>query len=189
MFELKTFTSSDKYIRFNQNSIKDFLGSKSFKLLLENGLFKTKMIREYNATLDIQRLVGCLYSDITSMEMHHINKDKSDNHFTNIVPLESEVNKHIDSLPLNELIEFGKQKHKEWEQRINKKKRDTVANNPYLIIDILSNSINKTAVAIHKLFRKEIKSIKTIRNILNTYFYKEDFLQYLQRNKISIFDS
>ena len=159
------------------------------KLLLENGLFMSKKDRTYNAPISMQRLVGCLYSDITGMEMHHINKDKTDNSFINLVPLESDINKSIDSLPEEEMIEFGRQKHKEWEELINKKKRDTVANNPKLILDILSIGINKTAVAVLKLFKKKIKSIKTIRNILNTFFYKEEFLKYLKKNRISIFDN
>ena len=87
------------------------------------------------------------------------------------------------------MLDFGKQKHQEWVQKINKSKRDTLANNALLIIDILSSSINKTAKAVHKIFKSKIKSIKVIRKILNTYFYAEEFLKYLKNNKINIYDN
>ena len=189
MFELKTFTTIDKYIRFNQNSLKDFLWGKSFKTMLKNGLFMTKKDRTYNASISIQRLVGCLYSDITGMEMHHINKDKTNNTLYNLVPLESDVNTSIDSLPFNEMQEFGRKEHQKWIKSFNKKRRNTVANNPLLIIDILSNSIGKTTKAVHTMFKKKIKSIKVIRNILNIFFYAEEFLKYLEKNNISIYDN
>ena len=189
IFELKTFTGKDKYIKFNQNSLKEFLGKKSFKNLLKNGLFMNKKDRKYNAANSLQRLVGCLYSNITGLEMHHINKDKTNNAFCNIVPLESNLNKSIDSLPTDKMLKFGENMHQEWVKEINKKNKNTLSNNDSLILEILSNSIGKTAKAIHKIFKGKIKSIKVIYRILNTYFYTEEFLRHLKSNKINILDN
>ena len=103
LFELETYKYKDDYIRFNQNSLRNFLGKKSFRAMLKNGLFMTKKNRTYNASIPIQRLIGCLYSDITGLEMHHINKDKLNNSFVNLVPLNSDVNTKIDNLPKNQM--------------------------------------------------------------------------------------
>ena len=189
MFELKTFSASDGYIRFNQNSLKDFIEPKSFNMLLKNGLFKSKKDRTYNAQISIQRLVGCFYDDITGMDMHHINKNKSDNRFVNLVPLDGDTNKRIDSLPTEEMIQFGKTKHNEWVKQINKKKRSTLSENYLLIYDILSHSIGKKVKEVHRLFKDKIKSIKVIGKILKTYYYKENFLKYLELNNIDIYGS
>lgn len=189
IFELKTFTASDGYIRFNQNSLKNFIEPKSFKALLKNGLFKTKKDRTYNAPISVQRLVGCLYGDITGMDMHHINKNKSDNRFMNLVPLDGDTNKRIDNLPTDEMIQFGETTHQEWVQQINKKKRNTLSENPLLILDILTHSIGKKQKDVHRQFRDKVKSIKIIRKILKTYYYKENFIFFLKHNNINIYSN
>lgn len=189
MFELKTFISNDKYIRFNQDSLKNFLSKKCFDELLKKGLFMTKIPRMYNAVISLQRLIGCLYSNITDMEMHHINKDKLNNKLDNLVPLEKELNISIDSLPFEEMLKVGQNRHQEWVKEFNKSSRHTLANNDFLIFEILSNSIGKTAKAVHKIFIDKIKSIKIIYEILNKYFYTEDFLKYLKDSDINVCDN
>lgn len=186
IFELKVDIYSDNYVRFNQNSLKYFLGEKCFKKLLQNGLFKTKKERNYNATTSIQRLVACLYSDITDKEIHHINKDRLDNRFINLVPLDSDTHAEMNNLSGEELLKQGNIKHKEWVERINKQPRKTLSKNSLLIIEILSNSITKTVKELHKQFKNKIKSIKVLRKIVNTFFYNEEFLTYLKDTKINI---
>lgn len=186
MFELKVDIYSDNYVRFNQDSLKEHLEKKSFKKMLQNGLFKSKKVRNYNATTSIQRLVACLYGDITGMEIHHINKDRLDNRFINLVPLDSDTHAEINNLSGEELLRQGNLKHKEWVERINKQPRKTLSKNHLLIIEILSNSVTKTTKELHKQFKNKIKSIKVLRNIVKTFFYNEEFLTYLKDNKINI---
>lgn len=189
MSELKVDIYRDNYIRLNQDGLKEILGEKIFKKLLQNGLFKSKKKRDYNARTSMQRLVACLYANITGFEIHHINKNKSDNRFVNLVPLDGDTNKRIENLPTEEMIQFGETKHNEWVEQINKRKRSTLSENSLLIYDILSHSIGKKVKEVHRLFKDKIKSIKVIGKILNTFFYKENFLKYLKLNNIDIYGS
>lgn len=179
---------SDGYIRLKSDNISKNISKKIYKKLLDNGLYMLKKDnRTLNTYLALHRLIACLYGDISNLTIHHIDKDKTNNNIENLVPMSQEMNTWLDSLNYNKMLEIGKKEHKEWINRI-RKKNDNLANNPYIQFEILVKALNKPVKEIYLHFKKKIKNIQTIRNIINYFYHVEEFVQWLKCSYINVFE-
>lgn len=188
LIELDIIEYSDGYLRIKSNNITKEINSKLYDKLLDNGLYMTrKENRKLNTYLALHRLVACLYGDITGLTIHHIDKDKSNNNIENLVPLEQEVNTSLDSLEYNKMLTIGQQKHKEWIKSIERCNK-TLASNPYIQFEILIKSLGYSVNEIYLKFKKKIKNIQTIRNIINYFYRLNEFIIWLKINDKKLFD-
>lgn len=180
--ELKTFLNPKGYIVFNSNSLKQITGDNVYKKFLKKGLFATynKQRAEQSRT-SIQRLVACLYDDVKGFDIHHINKDKENNQINNLVPLDSYTNKKIDNYPYKKMVKFGKEEHDKWFNKINKPKRNSLASNPCLQLEIIEYLINHSSKEALMIFKNKISNIKTIREIDNFFYYKTEVLKEIKQ--------
>ncbi len=187
VIELDIIEYNDDYIRLKSDNISKNISKKTYKYLLNNGLYMTKKDnRTLNTYLGLHRLVACLYGDISNLSIHHIDKNKKNNSIENLVPMNQEFNTSLDSLEFSQMLKIGQEEHKKWIKNTNKK-NNSLANNSYLQFEILTNSLNTSIQKIYSNIRKKFKNIQTVRNIINYFYHLKEFIIWLKYNDIGTF--
>ena len=170
IIELKFFSNNSNYLVCPLSELSQ-LPNRIKKLILKQGLFMTeKADREkYNPLITLHRLV--------------IDKNKRNNHISNLFPITQEENNKYELLEEQEQVKIGKDQYKKFIQKQNHIKlnrRNTLSNNNDLQKDILLFSVDNSIKRVIKKFRTKIKTPQTIRNIIHYYFYAEAFINWLK---------
>ncbi len=184
IIELKFFSNNSNYLVCPLSELSQ-LPNRIKKLILKQGLFMTeKADREkYNPLITLHRLVCCIKYNIKNLTIHHIDKNKRNNHISNLFPITQEENNKYELLEEQEQVKIGKDQYKKFIQKQNHIKlnrRNTLSNNNDLQKDILLFSVDNSIKRVIKKFRTKIKTPQTIRNIINYYFYAEAFINWLK---------
>lgn len=180
----KAIYNKNGYMVFNIKELKEKIPKKCFNKLLNRGLFKNKKKREYNTFTSIHRLVYCINDNCIDKEIHHINKDKSNNTEMNLVSLTGKENKEMEQIKdSKEFKKIGfkiKDKKEEEKEKKIKKKKSYKANNDKLQMEIIKYAINHTTKETIKRYKKFIRTPQKIREIINFYYFKGEFLEWLK---------
>ena len=179
-----------KYIVFDKRDFSMPVPDVYMKKLYKQGLYMASTNYD-SALMAIHRLVACLSYNLNGMEVHHINKNKSNNCLENIVPTPKEVNRTIEICfkDMDDLLEIGRrlkkfQKPQKFD-RLQQKQKITVGRNERLHLRIIEYGIEHTITAtIIKKFKKLIKTPQTIRDILNYFFYRKEFIQWMKNENV-----
>lgn len=169
------------YETFNRSALKKFLPKRAFQLLLNNGLYESyeAKISKYDNLTSIHRLNACLYTNISGLEIHHNNKNKSCNRITNLTPVEKDFHDKLDKLPEPEFTEVTGKLHNEFKKNLLKPKRNTLPNRDEIVFEVLIllwKGFSPVEI-VKKLDRKIHKS--KIYEIKQYYFYLSEFMDYL----------
>ena len=187
---LKVCDVNAKYIKTRR----DYIISKRsdiFQTLVKQGFYfsQEKAYGQYNSTCLIHRLTACLYENITGLEIHHNNKEKTFNAITNLTPLPKEIHEPLDKKQGEEFVLETEQYHNAFRQRVFREKRNTLASRDNIIFDILQYLHDgKSVVEINKILKGKIGCTK-IQEIKNYYFYLDDFFKYLYSRATSNFSA
>lgn len=135
LVELKRNLINKKYIAFNRSNLENFLPKNLFKKLVKKGLYSSEKAKNSikDNLFSLQRLVACLYKNITSLEIHHIDKNKFNNTITNLLSISKKEHEELDGLPVEEGIA---ESYKMQSKQI-KNSRNTLAKNYELVLKIL----------------------------------------------------
>ena len=177
----KINNKSKQYNIFRRSILENILPKRAFKLLLDNGLYKTykaKISKNDNLT-SIHRLNMCLYTNITDLEVHHNNKIKSFNNITNLTPIEKSLHDELDMLAEPKFSEVTNKLHKQFKEGLLKPKRNTLSSRDEFVLDVLIllwKGFSPLEI-VKKLDKKVHKS--KIYEIKQYYFYLSEFMDYL----------
>lgn len=181
------------YCTFRKSVLKNFVPSRAFNTLINNGLYKdfTKAISPMDNLTSVHRLNMCLYTDIKDLEVHHNNKIKTNNYIANLTPVEEKLHDYLDMLPEPEFSALTNKLHFEFKQSLCKQRRDSVANRDEVVLDILLLLWKGfSPIEIEKKLNGRVHKSK-IYEIKNYYFYLDEFLEYLHNGfvkEVSTFD-
>lgn len=181
---LDTSYNKGGYIVFNKDKL-NAMPPKLMNKLYKRGLFMSqKKERSYNALTSIHRLVSCIDSECIGLAIHHINKRNNDNCIVNLVPVTTSINSQLENMyrgshaSHNTMLSEGyRLKELQEQKKINKKRY--LKDNDLLQIEIIKYSRTHTTKETIKKFT-QIKTPQTIRDIINYYYYKEEFLEWLK---------
>ena len=96
--------------------------------------------------------------------------------------MSQDENTKLDSLPYEEMIKAGQELKAEWNKP--KTKRQFVTDNENLHKEIILYSLEHSTAETIKAFKKYIKTPQKIRDIINFYFYKEEFIKWLKNKNL-----
>ena len=164
----------DGYVTFKKNQLRLKIPSPLYKMLVRNGLYQTKEsgFNKNNSYLLLNRLVMCLYQNIIGDEVHHIDKNLEINNIFNLLKISHGLHDKIDNMPIEEGIKVSRVMQAKDKCKIFKQPRNTLAQNPNLILELLRQ--NKTST---KKGRKFKICGSTQAAIKNHFFYKSEFLK------------
>lgn len=174
------------YLIFNIKELEK-IPVKCLKKMNNNGLFMTDRKRtDYKPYTSIHRLSYCISDNCKGYEIHHINKQINNNKRRNLVKVTSTINKQFEEVWLKDetmkmIVEGHKLNWEQVEKKMNIKRYLT--NNDRLELEIVKYSINHTTKETIKQFKKVIKTPQKIREIINFYYYKDEFIKWLEANK------
>lgn len=172
--KLKVIKNPDNYIVVDKRHFTEIVPIKIRKKLAKRGLCSSFEIgMKANKYFCLHRLVACLYFNCIGFEVHHINKNPSDNYFLNLVPLKTSHHKLIDAdLQNGEL--FAKE---EQFYLLNKLKKNykTVASNKDVLNEFLNlKNKNYSLKEILRKLKRYLKKSKIYE--LNLFFhYSNEF--------------
>ncbi len=193
---LDTSYNNGGYIVFNKDKLNP-LPPKLINKLYHKGLFMSyKNRRDYNALTSVHRLVSCIDDECIGLAIHHINKRNNDNCIVNLVPVTTSIHSKLENMyrglhaSYETMLREG-YRLKEIQEKKKTNKKMYLKDNDLLQMEIIKYSKTHTTKETIKRFNK-IKSPQTIRDIINYYYYKEEFLEWLKtfngrkfdRNKI-----
>lgn len=177
--ELKTLKNKDGYIVVSKKDFSQKISLKIRKKLAKRGIcFTVENGLKCNKYFCLHRLVACLYFDCIGLEVHHINKNTLCNSILNLVPLTPDFHKLVDN-DLKNGENFAKDVQNHLFSK-KKKRNQTVANSDNVICEILKYKTCgfPTPKIIDKIQKYAKKS--KIYEILNFYYYLEDFIKWLK---------
>lgn len=183
--ELKLVPNSDGYVTMNKANLSNIVGKKLYRKFANRGIAMTTEIGlRLNNRFCWHRLVACLYyCDCLENEIHHINEDITDNNINNLIPLkksEHNIIKKDKAHGRNFAIGIQEQE----KAKAFKKKRETVASNDELILDVIELSMcGYTVNKIIKKFNKRIQK-SSIYKIIKKIYYKKEFVFWLQNQSL-----
>lgn len=136
--ELEQDANSGGYIVFRKSNL-DKIPKPLRKIIFKGGLYeKTESAHnDYDNLFSLHRLVVCCYTNIVGIRTHHILKDVKRNNITNLIPLPHDKHTEIDRMPTERGIEESEKVQLELRNKLFKPKRNTLANDDDLILDIL----------------------------------------------------
>lgn len=150
----KHYSNKDGYYTAN----KTIFNNKRLKSKLHNnGLHAKKKNKEndYPTSFLIHRLVSCLYQNIFDYEIHHINKANQQNNVCNLVKLRQKRHRWVESLPINIGIAISLRMQRRQKRKMFKVKRQTLAQNERLILEILKKENNNEKKEKQKNMQKQ----------------------------------
>lgn len=170
------------YLVFNIKELEK-IPVKCLRKMNKNGLFMSiRKRKDYKPYTSIHRLVCCIDGNCKGLEIHHINKKVDDNRWGNLVKVTQSENKQLEELYWEDermMLHKGYElKNIQAEQKQQKKKY--LARNEQLELEIIKYSINHSTKETVNKFKKYIKTQQRIRDIINFYYYKEDFIEWLK---------
>lgn len=185
---LKRNSSNSRYYTFNKNVLK--ANMPAFKRLIKRGLFKNinSGCSKLNNLASIHRLNMCLYKNILNLEVHHNDKNKNNNHITNLTPIDEYIHDELDLMEEPEFSILTSNYNNEFIQELRKIDRDTLASRDNIILEVIS-LLNKNLKPkqIAKILKNKIKKSK-IYEIKNYFYYALDFIEYLKKHIINGFE-
>ena len=182
-FNIKISKHNDKYVRCTKKSLCKNLGEKYYGIFVRNGLARSEEVGwKLNNYCCFHRLVLALYTSMLNRDTHHLNEIRNENPITNLVPIDTifheTMHKNFDAEWYKELLQqefVYNLKHPK------KQKRQTVASNEYIILQLLS--LKESGYTVKKIY-KDLKhkiSERAIYNILNKFHsYRKEFLEWLE---------
>lgn len=176
--------SNQNYIVFGKTDLIKNINKYVLKGLLKRALFlgEKGKTAKYNALFSLQRLVGCVKTDINHLEVHHMDKNTNNNFIGNLLPIAKTMHEKIGSGLINQEEEYNRFWQKSFDMGKN-----TLAKNILILFHILYfKKQNKKIKEIEKLIHHKIKKSK-IYEILRFYFSPEEFLIWLRNNVKSDF--
>lgn len=177
--ELKVILNGDKYAVVDKSNFSKILPLKIRKKLAKRGLCSTVDIGlKTNKYFCLHRLIACLYFNCLNLQVHHINKNISDNHISNLVPLTTDFHKVVDN-DLRNGEAFAKNTQF---QLLNKCKKFnlTVANNENILKEIIE--LKNASISIKEIINKLKRFIKKskVYEICNFFYYSKEFIKWLE---------
>lgn len=180
IYKLKILPNLDGYIVFCKQdfakklplNIRRKFAKRGIAMTYERGLKDSK-------SFCFHRLISSLYYNCLNLEIHHIDKNKHNNFFENLVPLTAQKHKEIENN-----INCIKLSLEEKSNLANKtKSKITLAKNEDLIMEILNLKLqNKSLFETEKLINYKIKKSK-IAEIISFFYYSKDFLKWLKHQQ------
>lgn len=190
--QLKKTDEQSDYIKFEKKHFRKSIGEKIFKILAQRGICTQEHIALSESTnpLLIHRLNACLYKNILGLEVHHNNKDKTDNYIINLTPIKHKLHDFLDRQQGGEYEILTKRLHKKFVQEVEKLgiKRNTLSNRNEIVLAVLLDL--NYGKSVKKITNKNIKKTK-VYQIKRHYFYIKDFIKYfcdVLNKKIELFD-
>lgn len=182
IIHLKRSSTNPHYYTFNKNILK--ANMPAYKKLVKNGLFKSLKsgFSELNNLASIHRLNMCLYKNILNLEVHHNDKNKKNNHITNLTPIDEYKHDELDLMAEPEFSILTSKYNNEFIQELSKteKNRNTLASRDNIVLNVIS-LLNKNIKPkeISRILKHKIKKSK-IYEIKNYFYYAPSFINYLK---------
>jgi len=184
-FELPVNVQANNYARFYKNSLKHSIPLKLYKKLIKRGLFLNLSVgnNSKNSECTIHRLVACLYYKCLGKEIHHISKNKTENHICNLIPVSKKLHIHLDNIDMESNLYNSELEQIELLKKL--KSRTTLAKNDGLIYEILENfSKGSTILELIQQYKCKVKK-STIYNLVAKYILFEDFIIWLESHALT----
>lgn len=189
-YEIDTSVNPANYIVVNKEFLQKILPAKLYKIFVNNGLaLSIKVGENTKGQCSWHRLIMCLYFNILSYEVHHIDTNEQYNSVINLTPIKKEEHIAIHTISnKKELIKQGLNVRNAYIRYFNGLKRQTLVNNEEIVLSVLkAKCSDKKIKEIHKIINKKI-SIRSISNILKKYSsYRSEFIESLEKQKIKQF--
>ena len=179
--KLNSSTNNDGYIVSNRFCIEKYMNKSLFKKLLKRGLYMSIDARENVKNLDnlfsLQRLASCIADDISSKEVHHINKSVTNNSILNLLPMTKAEHSLLGN-DCDYITKGNKLFNEHFKQRVN----NTIGTNDLLIWDFLECKIQGKSV---KQLKRKFKNISKSKlyEIQSYFYYLEDYIKWLKMLK------
>lgn len=177
VYKLKILPNLDGYIVFCKQDFAKKLPLNIRRKFAKRGIAMTyeRGLKD-NKSFCFHRLISSLYYNCLNLEIHHIDKNKHNNFFENLVPLTAQKHKKIENC-----LNCFELSLKEKENLTNKaKNKITLAKNENLILEILNlKAQNQSILKIEKTINHKIKKSK-IAEILSFFYYSSDFLKWIK---------
>lgn len=184
-FELPVNVQENNYARFYKNSLKHNIPLKLYEKLIKKGLFLNLSVgnNSNNSECTIHRLVACLYYNCLGKEIHHISKNKTENHICNLIPVSKKLHIQLDNIDMESNLYNSELVQIELLKKL--KSRMTLAKNDELIYEILGDLTN--GFTISELIQKYKSKIKksTIYNLVAKYILFGDFIIWLKSHALT----
>ena len=177
-----------KYPTYGKDSVRNFIPTDLYNTLASNGLFeKLKTAHnEHDSEFGIYRLQYCLYANILGNEIHHIDKQKKNNKLKNLVKMKLRFHRKVDNMPIPEGIRVSLAEQLKQRKEIFKPKKQTLARNAKLIVQILQLKENMSvSEVLEEIDNKLGKS--SVYGILKFYFYSAEFVAELKAKRDKTF--
>ena len=181
--ELKLVPNSDGYITMNKSVLAQILGEKLYKCLAQKGLAMTEETAlSLNNRFCWHRLVACIYYNCIGKEIHHINKDVTDNNINNLVPLKKNEHQTIEKMDSENCKNISLW-YQDQEKIKRRRKRETIASNDNVIKEIIESFLLGDSVSkiVKKLNRRIKKS--SVYKIIGRFHYAKEFLFWLHNQE------
>ena len=181
LLELKSKSNNDGYIVFNRFCIEKNISKPLFRKLLKRGLYMSIDARENVENLDnlfsLQRLASCIADDISSKEVHHINKSVKNNSILNLLPMAKAEHTLLDN-DCDYIAKGNKLFNEYFKQRVN----NTICTNNSIIWNFLECKIQGKSV---KQLKRKFKNISKSKlyEIQSYFYYLEDYIKWLKMLK------
>lgn len=193
VYDIQARYNSGGYIVFNVDDLWKPIPPKQWKELIKSGLFyQDKEGRDrYKPLIAMHRLVSCIgYGDIKGRIIHHVNKIKDDNRLDNLIPcLFQSDNVYLDTRykTTDEVYIRGvkgvQDYYKKKLLKAEARQRQTLTLNDNLHLDIIKYALTHDNKDVIKHFKNKIKTPQTIRDILNFYYHKKQFIRWLDNRE------
>lgn len=181
ILKFKYIHKSDRYVRVEKKILQT--NKKIFNLLINQGLFMNPetAYHTYNSDILIHRLTLCLYENITGLECHHGDKNKTHNGITNLTPIKKQKHKILDDEPTEIFEKQTNELHNLFVEKFFKVKRNTLSSRDKTVFQVLLEL--NDGLSVTQIAKKHSKFIgeTSVQKIKNYYFYLDEFFKYLYK--------